>query len=163
MLPLLGITAAGAGIVVLVARVLRLAPGVRSWRTGAVLAAAHTAVLLALMLAAPLYIAAFDDSPYGDVYGPYLLAPGIHIYYPARLLFGPPVFGWLLGFMQPFPASVLCVIIGPGLVGLLAGGLQWFVVGACWDRLAGGRGPNKLLHRPGHANDGSSSSGVKPA
>jgi hypothetical protein len=115
------------------------------------------------MLGAPLYSAANDGSPYGDVYVPYLLVPGIHIYYPAHLLFGQVVFGWLLGSMRPFPASVLCVIIGPGLVGLLTGGLQWFVVGACWDRLAGGRGTNRPLRQTGHALDCSPGSAPPPA
>jgi hypothetical protein len=31
----------------------------------------------------------------------------------------------------------MCVIVGPGLVGVAAGGLQWWVVGMAWDRLVG--------------------------
>lgn len=45
------------------------------------------------------------------------------------------MFPWLLGYMEPFPASVLTIIVGPGLVGLLAGGAQWYAVGAVWDWL----------------------------
>jgi hypothetical protein len=73
------------------------------------------------------------------VYVPYLLVPGIHIYQPANALFGRAVFPWLLGRMESFPASVISVVVGPGLVGLFVGGVQWYLLGAAWERLAGKR------------------------
>jgi hypothetical protein len=89
------------------------------------------------MALAPLYIRAIWESAYGDFYLPYLLAPGIHITYPVERFFGGRVFHWLLGHMDSFPASVLCIIIVPGLVGVATGGMQWWVLGVIWDRLAG--------------------------
>ena len=70
---------------------------------------------------------------------PYLLVPGAHIHHPASMWFGQVVFLRLLAHMESFPASVLCVVIGPGLVGLVAGGTQWYIIGAVWERLAGER------------------------
>jgi hypothetical protein len=137
---LLGIAAVGASGVVLLGQLLRQSPWVRRWPTGSRLAAAHALVVLGLMALAPLYIRAVWGYPYGDVFVPYLLAPGIHITYPVDRVLGGPVFRWLLGHMDSFPASVLCVIVGPGLVGVAAGGLQWWAVGAVWDRLVR-RGP----------------------
>jgi hypothetical protein len=99
---------------------------------------------------APMYIQGIWGSPYGDVYPPYLLVPGIHITYPVDQVFGGPVFRWLLGHMEAFPASVLCVIVGPGLVGVAAGGLQWWAIGLAWDRLVG-RDPAEEVTAPNRA------------
>jgi hypothetical protein len=133
----LAVAAVGACGVVLLGELLRQLSWVCHWRTGYTLAAAHALAILGLMVVAPLYIRLTWGSPYGDVYVPYLLVPGIHVTYPADQLFGGLVFRGLLGQMESFPASVLCVIVGPGLVGITVGGLQWWVVGAVWDRLVG--------------------------
>jgi hypothetical protein len=110
-------------------------PRVTKRGTGFVLAAAHTIVMVVELAVAPLVIAGMRDSPYGDLYPPYLLVPGLHIYHPSSSFFGDVVFPQLLGIMDSFPASVLCVVVGPGLVGMLVGGLQWYVLGVVWDRL----------------------------
>lgn len=47
------------------------------------------------------------------------------------------MFPWLLEHMGSVPASILCVVVGPGLAGLLLGGLQWYILGVVWDRLFG--------------------------
>jgi hypothetical protein len=133
----LAMAAVGAFGVILLGALLRYLPRARRWQTSYRLAAAHALVVLVFMGMAPLYIQAIWGSPYGDVYPPYLLVPGIHITYPADLVFSGPVFHWLLGHMEAFPASILCVIVGPGLVGMAAGGLQWWGVGKVWDRLVG--------------------------
>lgn len=134
---LLAIAAIGACGVVLVGELLGQLPRVRRWQTSYRLAAANALVVLGFMAVAPLYIQANWGSPYGDVYGPYLLVPGIHITWPANMVFGGSVFHWLLRYMESFPASVICVIVGPGLVGVAAGAVQWWVLGTAWDRLVG--------------------------
>jgi hypothetical protein len=131
---LLTVAGFGAAGVVLLALGLHLIPRYRNRSSGALLAASHTLIVLLFLLLAPLCIAAEWGSPYGDIYGPYLLVPGIHIYHPAGLLFGEVVFPWLLGYMKSFPASVICVVVGPGLIALFVGGLQWYILGAIWDR-----------------------------
>jgi hypothetical protein len=138
-LGLLTVAGTGAAGVIVLTAVLRMSPWIHCWPTGWSLAAAHSLVVLGFLALAPLYIQATWGSPYGDVYAPYLLVPGIHILYPADRVFGGPVFHWLLGHMESFPASVLCVIVGPGLVGLAVGGAQWWLVGAAWDRVFGSR------------------------
>jgi hypothetical protein len=128
----------GAAGVVGLSLLLRQLSRVGRLRTGAVLAGSHTLVVCGFLCLAPLYIAAEQEavSPYGDVYVPYLLVPGVHIYHPVSVLFGKAVFPWLLVYMESFPASVICVVVGPGLVGLLVGGVQWYLLGAIWDRVA---------------------------
>jgi len=81
LIGLLAIAAVGVCGVVLVGELLRQLPRVRRWQTSYRLAVAHALVVLGFMAAAPLYIQATWDSPYGDVYAPYLLVPGIHITY----------------------------------------------------------------------------------
>jgi hypothetical protein len=129
------IAAVGACLVIGLAQALRLSPRLARLPTGPLLAVSHTAIVCGWLALAPFYIAAerAADSPYGDVFVPYLLVPGVHIYHPASVWFGRVAFQWLLARMESFPASVLCVVVGPGLVGLLAGGLQWYLLGAAWD------------------------------
>ncbi len=130
--------ALGAGLVVGLTCFLRLLPGVVCWHTGPLLAISHTLIVCVWLAISPLYIAAERKfgSDYGDVFVPYMLVPGVHIYHPANLWFGQIAFPRWLGHMESFPASVICVIIGPALVGSVAGGLQWYIIGAIWERWA---------------------------
>jgi hypothetical protein len=135
MLCLVAIAGVGACGVVLTGALLMLSPRIRRWQTGYRLAAAHTLIVFGFMAIAPLIIRAMWGSPYGHLYPPYFFVPGEHIYGPVSQLFKGPVFLWLLGYMKSFPASVLCIIVGPGFVGMLVGGLQWYLIGAVWDAL----------------------------
>jgi hypothetical protein len=141
MILLVMIAGIGAALVIGIALLLRLFPRLARLRPGPLLAVSHSLIICGLLAYSPLYIAAerAAASPYGDVFVPYLLVPGIHIYYPASVWFGQVAFPWLLGYMESFPASVICVVIGPGLAGLFAGGLQWYVLGSLWQRLANWR------------------------
>ena len=134
---------ASALVVANAALVMQAFPRLTRRGTGLHLAATHTLLLLAAMAVAPLLIFVMWDSPYGDVYLPYFVVPGLHINIPANRFFGGVAFPWLLGFMGSFPASILCLIVGPGLVGLLVGGVQWYLIGAAWDRVG------RLLPRAG--------------
>ncbi|HSQ57036.1 MAG TPA: hypothetical protein VLM40_14960 [Gemmata sp.] len=125
----------GAPLVILIGALLLLVARVRRWGTGCRLAVAHTLVVLGFMTIAPLEIRANWGSPYGDLYFPYFFVPGVHIYFFVNQLFNGQVFIWLLGYMESFPASVLCIIVGPGLLGMLVGDLQWYLIGAIWDRV----------------------------
>lgn len=99
------------------------------------LVCSHSLIILLFLLLAPIFIVWIWGSPYGDIYLPYFLVPGGHIYHVTGLVFNQPFFLWLLGFMEPFPASVVCVIVGPGFLGLIIGNLQWYLIGFVWDRL----------------------------
>lgn len=151
MVPLVMIALAGAGGVVSLAALLSLSSRVARWGSGARLAAAHSLTIIGFLVVAPLYVWATWGSPYGDVYVPYLLVPGIHIYHPANRLFAAEVFHWLLRYMDALPASILYVIVGPGLVGVVVGGLQWWLIGTAWDRLS--RSQLKT-HSPAPLNNG---------
>jgi hypothetical protein len=129
---LIMIAGVGATLVVGFSQLLRLFPRLAVLPTGLLLAASHTLVICMWLALSPLYIAAVWGSPYGDVFVPYLLVPGVHVYWQ---WFAPKVFPWLLGRMESFHASGICVILLPGMVGLLVGGLQWYLLGAAWDRL----------------------------
>ncbi len=87
------------------------------------------------MAFAPLWILSDPDPMHADVYVPYLGVPGLHIHLPTSLFFCGAVAPWLHGFLSPRSVGVLCIIVGPGLVGLVVGGVQWYLVGAAWDRI----------------------------
>src|SRR5262249_43723874 len=76
------------------------------------------------------------DGTYGDVYVPYCFVPGIHIYWFAAQLakYG---FHPLLTNCTPFWASIIVVVIIPGLFGGTAGGIQWYLIGSAVDRWSG--------------------------
>jgi hypothetical protein len=113
--------------------------------TGFLLAVAHTGLMLAAMAAAPLWILSDPEPMYANVYAPYFLVPGPHIWVPSAQFFGATVAPWLDEFLAPRAVGVLCIVVGPGLVGLLVGGAQWYLIGAAWDRfdrfLPGGDAP----------------------
>lgn len=135
MLCMLALAVAGACGVVLAGELLAPSPRVHRWRTGYRLATAHTLVVLGFMALSPLVIWMVWGSPYGDLYVPYFFVPGTHIDHLANQVFKGPVSLWLRGHMASFPASVLCIIVGPGLIGILLGGFQWFLIGVVRDRL----------------------------
>jgi len=138
---LLLIAGFGAMLVLGLAQLFRLSRRLARLSTSLRLVVSHTLIVCVWLALSPLYIAAerAAESPYGDVFVPYLLVPGVHIYYPVCVWFGQVAFPWLLGHMESFPASVVCVVVGPGVVGLVIGGLQWYLLGTVWECLAGKR------------------------
>ena len=119
--------------VVGLARCLKLVPYIRRWPLKYRLFASHTGVIAALMAYSPVYIRSIWGSPYGDVYGPFLLVPGFPVYYPSGRL-SDLAFVHLLRYLESFPASVITVIVLPGLLSILLGGAVWLTVGIAWDR-----------------------------
>jgi hypothetical protein len=85
----------------------------------------HTTLLLICVALLPTGIL-FVDPPFDDLYLGYFLYPGIHIY----LLSGPVVkllnpFLYHLGYW----GAVLAGLIIPGLIGVVVGGAQWYLIG----------------------------------
>lgn len=93
----------GAACVVGLAQLLRNLPRLGRLRAGTLLASSHTLIVCVFLAVSPWYITAERavDSPYGDVYLPYLLVPGVHIYQPASMLFGQAMFPWLTAAAIP--------------------------------------------------------------
>jgi hypothetical protein len=87
---LLVIAVFGAVLVVCLAQLIRQSPRFARLPIGLLLALIHTLIMCGWLALSPLYIAAgrATDSPYGDVFVPYLLVPGFHIYNPASVWFG---------------------------------------------------------------------------
>lgn len=140
-LTLLPMAVVGAVMVISLAQLLRRSPRLARRPTGLLLAVSHTLIMCGWLVYSPFYIAAelAVESPYGDMFVPYLMVPGVHIYYPASEWLARVIFPWLLRYLESFPASVICVIIVPGLVGLVVGSLQWYGIGVAWDWLSGKR------------------------
>jgi hypothetical protein len=89
------------------------------------LALSHTILLVICVALAPTGIF-FAEPPFDDVYFGYFLYPGIHIY----LLSGPVV-----EVLNPFLygldwwGAVLAGLVVPGLIGIIVGGIQWYLIG----------------------------------
>lgn len=132
----------GAIAVWIVATLLRFV-GIFVSRSGARFALAHTLIIIIALAISPLVIMAQWGSPYGDIYWPFLFVPGVHIDYPIHRWLSGPLFHWLLGHAEPFLASVLTVIVVPGLIGLLVGGAQWWLIGSIWDSVSRRRNPHQ--------------------
>ncbi len=69
-----------------------------------------------------------SDAPFDDVYTIYVFVPGIHIYLVGGQL-SLQLFPWLLTKMSHYAASVLCIVFIPGVIGIIIGGFQWFIIG----------------------------------
>jgi hypothetical protein len=85
----------------------------------------HTCLLLICVALLPTGIF-FADPPFDDLYFGYFLYPGIHIY----LLSGPVVepleqFLSHLGYW----GAILEGLVIPGLIGVVVGGAQWYLIG----------------------------------
>jgi hypothetical protein len=87
----------------------------------------HTFIILVAMALYPTDIF-IPDAPYDDIYTIYVFVPGIHIYMIGVKL-SHQLFPWLLTKMSHYSASVLCIVFIPGVIGIIVGGLQWFVIG----------------------------------
>lgn len=89
--------------------------------------AAHTALIAAAMAfcrVGKLY----PPLPFDDVYVPFYVVPGIHIY-----LFTGRLARWVdpllfLDRVPPHAAAVLAIVVAPGLVGIALGGALWYAV-----------------------------------
>ena len=87
----------------------------------------HTLIISVAMALYPTDIF-IPDAPYDDVYIIYMLVPGFHIYMIVVQL-SHQLFPWLLTKMSHYTASVLCIVFIPGVVGIIIGGLQWYIIG----------------------------------
>ena len=75
----------------------------------------------------------FPDIPFDDVYISYLIVPGLHIYWLATLAL-PLVDPYLMTTFSFHTASLISIVFIPGLVCLFLGGIQWYFIGAFWQR-----------------------------
>ena len=93
----------------------------------------HT-VILGVCIALYPTGAFFADIPYDDGYIAYLFVPGPYVYWlgvqAAHLLWP-----WLQTEMSFHAASIVCIVYIPGLVGLLVGTVQWYVIGYLMQKL----------------------------
>jgi hypothetical protein len=93
----------------------------------------HTGLLLLCAALAPTGVFV-DDPPFDDLYLGYYLFPGIHLY----ILSGQIVrlLGPLCQHMSDWWGDVFYIIIFPGVVCIILGGAQWFLIGkaAQWIR-----------------------------
>ena len=104
----------------------------------------HTLIILVAMALYPTDIF-IPNAPYDDVYSIYVFVPGIHIYMIGVQL-SHQLFPWLLTKMSHYAASVFCIVFIPGVVGILVGGLQWYLIGKAIIFI---RGENKIQLRKG--------------
>lgn len=94
----------------------------------------HSAVILVVIGMYPTGIFT-PDFPFDDIYLIYFFVPGIHIYW---------LGGQLVAMLKPFllsiysrhMASIVGVVLIPGVVGLILGGVQWYLIGIIITRLA---------------------------
>ncbi len=120
----------GAIPVVGLGTILRRSVGL-SWAWS--LAISHAAIVLACVALYPTGIF-FPDIPFDDLYMSYFFVPGLHIYYPATALAN-GCWDWLRTFLTGPQTSVCCLVFLPGFIGLLAGTIQWFLLGWAYQQV----------------------------
>lgn len=88
-------------------------------------------------------MAVYGD-PFGDVYPPYLIVPGIHILW-ATAEMGRWCGLHLNGLFEPYTVSVISVVIVPGVAGIILGAVQWYVIGSVADYFGGRMSLNRRV------------------
>jgi hypothetical protein len=72
---------------------------------------------------------------YDDVCWPYLFVPGFHLYWIGGQIaqtFSPSLFK----MFSSHEASMIGIVIIPGLTGLILGGLQWYILGYLFQKFS---------------------------
>lgn len=87
----------------------------------------HSAIILLAILLYPTEIF-FLDKPFDDLYPIYFFVPGIHICWLGGQV-SRIVQAFLFSIYSPHTASILGIVIIPGFVGLVVGGVQWYLIG----------------------------------
>jgi len=87
----------------------------------------HSAILMVCMALYPTEVFS-PDIPFDDVYTAYYFVPGPCIYLlgfrVAHLLWP-----WIQTVLSYHTGSIVCMVLIPGVVGLLGGAAQWYVIG----------------------------------
>jgi len=122
------LTGIGGIVVLLTARLLRQFNWASKLSPGLLFAISHTLLLLGLLAFAPFYFWHSAGSPYGDVYPLFSCLPGYHISWFAGEL-GDLITPWAFGVFHRPAATVFLLVLLPGLVGIVTGGVQWWVIG----------------------------------
>ena len=76
----------------------------------------------------------FPDIPYDDVYVPFLFYPGGMVWSFCGRFIAEPLTGRLFELYSPHQASMIGLLLIPGLFALIAGGIMWFIFGRILDR-----------------------------
>jgi len=95
----------------------------------------QAAIILSAMALAPTDIF-IPNIPFDDLYVAYFYVPGPHIYVLAHWVSGFASSG-LLHILPYHLASIVAIVVLPGIVGLTIGTLQWFLLGLAWQRWRG--------------------------
>ena len=92
----------------------------------------HTCLLLICAALFPTGIF-FAPPPVDDLYGGYFLFPGVHLYLLAGKIIEPlqPFVGRI---MPDYWGAILDIVILPGLVCAILGGVQWYLIGKAVER-----------------------------
>lgn len=125
---LVAMSALGSALTILTAVGLSGIPFTKGLPYRWLLVSSHTLLLAGSLVIAPVYIMLVKGSIYGDVYIPYAFVSGVHIYWPAQYLCS-----WVGSLLRSeyysYATSVILIVLMPGLICAVVGGLQWYTVG----------------------------------
>lgn len=96
----------------------------------------QAAIILSAIALAPTDIF-IPNIPFDDLYVAYFYVPGPHIYVLAHLVSGAVWNFASSGLLHALPyhlASIVAIVVLPGIVGLTIGTIQWFLIGLAWQR-----------------------------
>lgn len=120
------------GLVVGSARLLKRISIIKTYSLGWRLVISHTLLILVEMVYSPFYIQQIQGSHYGSVYYLYGFVPGVILtIFTGRA--SEYVFSWVTQYLAPFPSAVILIIVVPGILGIILGGILWYGIGL-WAR-----------------------------
>jgi hypothetical protein len=98
------------------------------------LAVSHAVIVAVSIAFYPIPIFWGKSPEFDDVYWIFLFVPGMHIYQLGRYI-AYAIAHSLEAIMSFHLASLFVLVIIPGIVCLLIGTLQWYLLGRLWQRL----------------------------
>lgn len=113
------------------------------------LATSHATIVVISIALYPIRVLC-ASAPFDDVYLPFMLVPGIHIYWLGYWLgrcIDLAFHSQLLAMLSFHSVSVLVLVVIPGIICLLVGTLQWYLLGHLWQRLRSNKSAAGNSHR----------------
>jgi hypothetical protein len=124
----------GALLVVGVALTFRVIPVFRNTKISKLFLLSHSLIVVAFILLSEPITAVSKETTYGDLYWPYLIVPGFHIYWPLKCLIDvwlPPILR--MHGVAERTVSFNTVVLMPGVGGAIVGGTLWYLIGRFFE------------------------------
>ena len=124
----------GAGLVIAGALLIRRYFSSESRLRPLYFVISHSLIISTFVALAPTGIF-YPSAPFDDIYPLYFLVPGIHLFWLGEQISG-ACSQALFKMFSNHEASIIGIVIIPGVTGLILGGFQWYLLGCLYQKMS---------------------------